>query len=291
MISAAIILIGVISLATLGLNFGIDFTGGSRIQANFPAGTTVEDIRSALNNVTATDARGVEVSLGTSFIQTLDEGDFSIRTFPLTDEEEARVLEVLADSFPGFDRANALVESVGPVVGAELIRNAVLALLIASLLIVGYISWRFEFKFAVSAIIALLFDSFVVLSIFSITQIELNSPFVAAILTIVGYSINDTIVVFDRIRENLKLSNKEYTLNDKVNLSIKQTVVRSINTSLTTLLVLGSLLFLAGDTLRPFALPLFFGVISGTYSSIFLASPIWTAWKHRELNKKKAKLA
>ncbi len=122
---------------------------------------------------------------------------------------------------------------------------------------------------------------------FSISQVELNTPFVAAILTIVGYSINDTIVLFDRIRENLKYRNKE-GLNDLVNRSIRQTIVRSINTSLTTLLVLGSLLVLGGDTLIPFAMPLFFGVISGTYSSIFVASPVWLAIKHKQHKKRLA---
>ena len=282
-ISGVIVLLGMLSLATLGLNFGIDFTGGVRIQGEFPEGTTVQDIRDVLSNVTAIDAQGRQSDLGNSFIQSIDENGFSIRTFPLTQEEENEVVGALQKQLPGFTVAET--DLIGPKVGAELIRNAMLALFIASVLLVVYVSIRFEFKFAISAIIALLFDAFIVLSVFSITQIELNSPFVAAILTIVGYSINDTIVIFDRIRENLKFPGKD--LAEKVNKSISQTIVRSINTSLTTLLVLGSLLFLAGETLRPFAFPLFVGVISGTYSSIFLASPIWTAWKNKELDKKK----
>lgn len=282
-ISSVIVILGMISLATLGLNFGIDFTGGTRIQADFPEGTTNDQIRTALSNVNATDAQGREANLGNSFVQSLDEGAFSIRTFPLDEEEQDRVVEALETEFPGFTVLSG-PDIVGPTVGAELIKNAILALLIAAALLVVYISIRFEFKFAVSAIVALLFDAFVVLTVFSVTQIELNSPFVAAILTIVGYSINDTIVVFDRIRENLKFPGKD--LAEKVDRAISQTVVRTINTSLTTLLVLGSILFLAGDTLRPFALPLFVGVISGTYSSIFLASPFWHAWKLRERSKK-----
>ena len=280
-ISSVIVLAGIISLATLGLNFGIDFTGGNRLTATFPEGTTVSEIRDFLGEI---DVAGG--NLGNSFIQTLDGGDFSIRTIPLTDEERSLVVNSFMDEF-NISQSDMAVDTVGPIVGQELIRNAVMALLLAAALLIVYISIRFEFKFAVSAIIALVFDSFVVLSIFSITQIELNSPFVAAILTIVGYSINDTIVVFDRIRENLKLLPGK-DLAEKVDTSISQTIVRSINTSLTTLLVLGSLLFLGGDTIRPFALPLFFGIISGTYSSIFLASPIWTAWKMRSMNKKVA---
>ncbi|QNO15744.1 protein translocase subunit SecF [Alkalicella caledoniensis] len=282
-ISSVIVILGMISLATLGLNFGIDFTGGTRIQAEFPEGTTNDQIRTALSNVNATDAQGREANLGNSFVQSLDEGAFSIRTLPLDEEEQDRVVEALETEFPGFTVLSG-PDIVGPTVGAELIKNAILALLIAAALLVVYISIRFEFKFAVSAIVTLLFDAFVVLTVFSVTQIELNSPFVAAILTIVGYSINDTIVVFDRIRENLKFPGKD--LAAKVDRAISQSVVRTINTSLTTLLVLGSILFLAGDTLRPFALPLFVGVISGTYSSIFLAGSFWHAWKLRERSKK-----
>lgn len=279
-LSAVIILVGVISMLTLGLNFGIDFTGGARIQATFPEGTTVGEIRDLLNETEVSAG-----NLGNSFIQTHDEGEFSIRTIPLNNQERSLVVNSFMEAF-NIPATQISVRDVGPVVGQELIRNAVISLLLAAALLIVYISIRFEFKFAVSAIIALVFDTFVVLSLFSLTQIELNSEFVAAILTIVGYSINDTIVVFDRIRENLKLPGKD--LAEKVDRSINQTIVRSINTSLTTLLVLGSLLFLGGDTIRPFALPLFFGIISGTYSSIFLAGPIWTAWKMRSMNKKVA---
>ncbi|SHJ72576.1 protein translocase subunit secF [Anaerobranca californiensis DSM 14826] len=282
-LSGIIILIGIISLLTLGLNFGIDFTGGNRIVATFPQGTTVEDIRSVLSEITVDGT-----NLGNSFIQTLDGDDFSIRTIALNEEQRKLVLDKLNERF-GVQSDKVEIDFVGPVVGRELIRNAVISLTLASVLLVVYISFRFEFKFAISAIVALLFDAFVVLTIFSITQIELNQPFVAAILTIVGYSINDTIVVFDRIRENLKYPGKD--LAQKVNESISQTLRRSINTSVTTLLVLGSILFFAGDTLKPFAIPLFFGVISGTYSSIFLASPLWHAWKVFEGNKKHKKLA
>lgn len=279
-ISGVIILAGILSMLTLGLNFGIDFTGGARIQATFPEGTTVGEIRELLNKIDISAG-----NLGNSFIQTHDAGEFSIRTFPLNNNDRSVVVNSFIEKF-NISAEDMAVETVGPVVGQELLRNAMLSLLLAAALLIVYISIRFEFKFAVSAIIALMFDTFVVLSLFSLTQIELNREFVAAILTIVGYSINDTIVVFDRIRENLKLPGKD--LAEKVDRSISQTMVRSINTSLTTLLVLGSLLFLGGDTIRPFALPLFFGIISGTYSSIFLASPIWTAWKMRGMNKKVA---
>jgi preprotein translocase SecF subunit len=279
-VSLLIILAGLVSLAVNGLNFGIDFTGGTRMLIRMPGAFTTAEIREVLAGVEATDATGRTVTLDNSFIQTVDDNnEVIIRSVPLTEDEREAVIAAISQRWTGFTNDNLLqVENVGPVVGGELLRNALLALLIASAGIIAYISYRFEFRYAMAALAALFFDAFVVIMAFSIFRVELNSPFVAAILTIVGYSINDTIVVFDRIRENVRYEGDRH-LADTVNLSIRQTLVRSMNTSVTTLLVVGSLLFLGGDTIRPFALPLFIGIISGTYSSIFVASPIWYNWR------------
>jgi preprotein translocase subunit SecF len=152
--------------------------------------------------------------------------------------------------------------------------------LIASILIVIYITVRFQFSFAIAAIIALIHDVLVTLSFFSFTQVELNTSFVAAMLTIIGYSINDTIVVFDRIRENIGFRKKE-PLFETVNKSIRQTLTRSINTSLTSIMALIALLLFGGETIKVFALAMLIGFISGTYSSIFIASPLWFEFKNR----------
>lgn len=285
-VALGIIAIGIISLAVQGLNFGIDFTGGTRLMLNLPGGYTVAEVRDVLSQVEATDASGRIVTLENSYIQTVigaDGDEVVIRTVPLTEAERETLLAAIEDRWAEFSEDDIRnMENVGPVVGGELIRNALIALVLAAIAIIAYISYRFQFKFAVAALVALLFDAFVVIAAFSIFRVELNSPFVAAILTIVGYSINDTIVVFDRIRENLKFDTSEKRLAATVNLSINQTLVRSLMTSVTTLLVVGALLFLGGDTIAPFALPLFIGIFSGTFSSIFVASPLWYVWKTRE---------
>ena len=212
------------------------------------------------------------------------EGDeVIIRSVSLTEKERAGLLAAIKDQWPDFDEEDIKnVEDVGPVVGGELVRNALLALFLASVGMVIYITLRFQLKFALAAIIALLFDSFVVIAAFSVFQLEVNSPFVASVLTIVGYSINDTIVIFDRIRENLRLNPSLKALPATLNLSINQSLLRSINTSLTTLIVVGVLLFAGGETLKDFTLPLFIGIICGTFSTIFLAGPLWFEMKVRE---------
>lgn len=281
-IALAILALGIASLVLQGLNFGIDFTGGTRLVLKLPGGFTPAEIRDILGEVEATDASGRLVTLENSYIQELigQEDEVVIRTVPLTEEEQETMLAAMGEKWSDFSTLD--IQNVGPVVGGELLRNAVWALLLASVGIIIYVSFRFQFRYAVSALLALLFDSFVVISAFSLLQIEINSPFVAVILTIVGYSINNTIVIFDRLRENLRHNPSEKVLAETVNASINQTLIRSVNTSITTMLTVGALLFLGGETLTPFALPLFIGLITGTFSSIFLASPLWYAWKVRD---------
>lgn len=292
-ISLSVIAIGIVSLAVQGLNFGIDFTGGTRMHLNLPGGFTIEELRSVLGDIEAQDASGRTVTLDGSFIQPVlgaDGPEVIIRTVPLSEDERVTVLAAIENHWPQFSGEDLLnLENVGPVVGGELIRNALWALVLASAALIAYISYRFQFKFAIAALVALLFDAFVLIAAFSIFQVEMNSPFVAVVLTIIGYSINDTIVVFDRVRENLKATPSDKLLEQTVNTSINQTLVRSLSTSFTTLLVVGSLLFLGGETIRPFSLPLFIGIFSGTYSSIFVASPVWLTWRQRERKQRPAR--
>jgi preprotein translocase SecF subunit len=285
-ITLCIIAIGIAFLIFRGLNFGIDFTGGTRLMLNLPGGYTTSQVRDVLGKVEATDASGRTITLENSYIQgVIGAGaeEVVIRTVTLTEDERAKLLAAIAVEWPEFsDDDIRNVENVGPVVGGELLRNALLALVLASVGMIIYISFRFQLKFAIAAMAALLFDAFVVIAAFSVFRLELNSPFVASVLTIVGYSINDTIVIFDRIRENLKYNPSLKALPGTVNLSINQSLLRSMNTSVTTLIAVGALLFGGGDTLRAFTLPLFIGIISGTFSSIFIASPLWFELKMRE---------
>ena len=260
-ISLAIIIPGIISLFVNGLNLGIDFKGGSILQLKFDKAVTAEQIRTVLD----------EFKLGTSSIQASNTS-FIIRSKELSQVQEAKIFAEFESKFGKFTMERN--EKVGPVIGKELTMNAIYALIVASILMIIYISFRFEWKFGVAAVLALLHDVFVVIGVFSILQIEVDSSFVAAVLTIIGYSINDTIVIFDRIRENLRI-NKKMPIDELIDNSVMQTLARSINTILAVIFVLVALLLVGGETTRIFSLALLVGVISGGYSSIFNASPIW----------------
>src|SRR5690554_5786530 len=201
-IALSIIAIGIVSLAVQGLNFGIDFTGGTRLVLDMPGEFSESEIRDFLAGIEATDASGQTITLENSYIQRIigsQDNEVVIRTVPLTEAERETLLDAFEGEWDGFNQDSIQnMENVGPTVGGELLRNALLALLLASAALIAYISYRFQFKFAVTALVPLLFDSFVLISAFSIFQVELNQPFVAVVLTIVGYSINATIVIFDR---------------------------------------------------------------------------------------------
>lgn len=269
--SLLIIIPGIVSLFYQGLNLGIDFTGGSMLHWKAEKTFTVTDVRQALakSNLDK-EAR----------IQKAGENEVIIRTRSLSQDESQKVVADLKDALGGQLLRN---EKVGPVIGRELTTKALLAVIIACILMLIYITIRFEFKFGVGAIMALVHDVLVVLGLFSLFRWEVDSAFVAAVLTILGYSINDTIVVFDRIRENLKLKRKE-DYAEIVDKSIMQTLNRSINTVLTVVFCLVALLVFGGATIKMFVIAMLIGVISGCYSSIFVASPIWYDLKIRESN-------
>lgn len=269
-ISILIIIPGIISLFSQGLNLGIDFSGGSLLDLKFKQPTAVDQVRSVL---AAFELEGAS-------IQRSDETDFLIRTRELSEEDSVKIIQALDDKLGGVTVQRT--ERVGPVIGRELITKALGALAAAAILMVIYITWRFEFKQGIAAIIALLHDALVVLGIFSIFQIEVDSAFVAAILTIIGYSINDTIVIFDRIRENILNKKKTETLEDTINASLWQTIARSINTVLTVEFILIALLLLGGSTIRTLILALLIGITSGAYSSVCNASPLWFDFKRME---------
>jgi preprotein translocase subunit SecF len=276
LLSALVVIPGLISMATQGFNLGIDFTGGTMLDLKFARPVTVTEIRTVME---AHDLGNSTIQLSAANQeQTADK--VYIRTKVMEENERTALLKDLRLKLGNFDVMR--IEKVGAVVGSELTKQAIIALLVAWVLMIIYISWRFQFKFAVSGILAILHDILVVLGLFSLFQKEIDASFVAAILTIVGYSINDTIVIFDRIRENLKTFKKTDTFQELVNRSIWQTMTRSVYTVLTVLFATASLYFFGGDTTRNFALALLIGFTSGAYSSIFNASPIWVTWKEWE---------
>ena len=278
--SLLMILVGLASLATQGLNLGIDFTGGTLIDLKFAKPVSVAEVRDVLK----------DYKLENSVVQlaATEKTDAApnvlIRTHVLSEAERKSVLEGFTAKLGKFDIMR--IEKVGATIGSELTREAIIALLLSWLMMIAYISYRFEFRFGVAGILSLVHDVLIVLGVFSILRKEIDASFVAALLTIVGYSINDTIVIFDRIRENLKAMKKGETLPEMVDRSIWQTMTRSIYTVLTVLFATGSLYFLGGETTKNFSLALLIGFVSGTYSSIFNASPIWVLWKQRDERKR-----
>jgi preprotein translocase subunit SecF len=280
-ISALILLFGVLSLSFYGLKLGIDFKGGTLTEIQFKKAYELNKVQEAVT----------KSGVGNFQLQSAENNQLIIKTESLEKEKHDQMLLNVSKSAGEFTETK--LDSIGPVIGKELKKNAIYQLLLVSFGIVIYIGYAFRrvakpvtsWRFGWAAIIALLHDLLFVLGLFSILGhykgVEVDSLFVTAMLTVLGFSVHDTIVVFDRIRENLKIypgQSIEYVVNH----SIAQTIVRSLNTSLTVLFVLLSLLLFGGETIRYFVLALFVGVIVGTYSSIFIASPVlvvWQKWK------------
>jgi preprotein translocase subunit SecF len=260
-IALAIIIPGIISLFVQGLNLGIDFTGGSIFQVNFENSVQLADVRAV-----------VDKHVGSATIQESENNRFVIRTFEISTDVVKEIVDDLSATL-GTAELGGDTEDVSPVIGRELLSNARWALIIAGIFMLIYIAFRFQFDFAVTSILALLHDSIVTVGIFSIFQIPINGAFIAAILTVIGYSINNTIVVFDRVRENQRIM-RNVDMPELLNASINQTVTRSVNTVLAIMFLLVSLYFLGGATTKTFILALIVGNIAGFYSSLFLVCSI-----------------
>ena len=275
-ISGIVILIGLGSIVfSGGLKYGIDFAGGTLVQLQFKNPPDIEVIRDGLKTI----------GLGESTIQEFgSKKDILIRVERSEEKLEAvgaMVKRSLSQKFNSDDITVERVEMVGPKVGRDLREKALLSILYAIIGIVIYISWRFEFQYAIAAIIALIHDVLVTMGAFSILDKEFTLVIVAAFLTIIGYSLNDTIVVFDRIRENLRRKGK-LSLSEIINSSINQTLSRTLLTSGTTLLVVLALFFFGGAIIHDFSFALLVGVFVGTYSSIFIASVFLVYWASRK---------
>ncbi|MCL4424455.1 MAG: protein translocase subunit SecF [Firmicutes bacterium] len=277
-ISGTLLLVGLISFFLQGLNLGIDFTGGTLLDLRFEKAPGTAEIRSVLNDF------GLEKSV---IQQSGAEGkDVLIRTVALSNEERVKLTGALGQKLGKVEVLRA--EDVQPVIGRELTRLAVIASAIAVVGMIIYITLRFEFKFAMAGILALIHDVGITIGLVSLLRAEVGAPFVAAILTILGYSINDTIVIFDRTRELLRNRRKGESLAALSNRSVNQTLTRSIYTVSTTLFTVLAILIFGGKTIQDFALTLFIGITLGAYSSIFIASPLWLLWKEKEERAKKA---
>lgn len=288
LISISIILPGLISLMLFGLKPAIDFTGGSEIVIQIKDKKTVSP--QEIEEIIKTEGFSVQaISKGQS-------GQFMVRTQPLSENDNKKIVAAIKKAYPNTNEKS--FETVGATIGQETTVNALKAVGIASIAILAYIAFVFRkvskpvssWKYGVCAIIALLHDVLLVIGLFSLLgyffQVEVDSLFITALLTVMGFSVHDTIVVFDRIRENLK-NHADYSFEKIVNTSMLETINRSLNTSVTVGLVLFMLLLFGGDSIRWFIVALLVGVISGTYSSIFTASPLLVSWY--ELDKKRHK--
>lgn len=278
--SGLLILAGIVSIVMHGgLKYGIDFKGGTLVQLKFPEAPPIDSIRSGLKEIGLADSTIQEFGSPNDILIRVERSEGKM------EEMGSQIKEALEETkgFKGI--VVERVEMVGPKVGKDLRMKAMLSIVYAIIGIVIYISWRFEFQYAIAAIIALIHDVMITMGAFSMLDKEFTLVIVAAFLTIIGYSLNDTIVVFDRIRENTRRKSKE-SLSDLINTSINQTLSRTLLTSGTTLLVVVALFFLGGEIIHDFSFALLVGVVIGTYSSIFIASVFLLYWESRAHPKK-----
>lgn len=263
--SIILILISFLSLSTKFLNLGIDFTGGILIEARFEEKINIVKLRSALS----------QNSVEKFNIQSFNDNDVMIR-LPKDEninqsEIVVKIKNILDSNFNNIQYRK--VDFVGPKIGAELVKSGILALLLSCFFVLIYIWYRFDLEFGIWAIIALLHDIIITIGFISITSLEFNTTSIAALLTVIGYSINDSVVIFDRVRENLQ-KYKKMPIDQVINISINSTFRRTIITSGTTLLALLALILFGGEILKTFSISLFFGILIGTYSSIYISSSL-----------------
>jgi preprotein translocase subunit SecF len=275
-IGAALVLLSVVMLIVRPLNLSIDFTGGTVVVTTNDAGASLGEVRADMS----------AIGLGGDRVQLTGEGFIRVQTEALDPDKQDELVAAVAD-VAGVSLDEVTVEAVGPTFGSEVTRRALEALAIFLLAVTAFISWRFEWKMAVAALVALAHDLIITAGMFAAFQFVVSPATVIAILTILGYSLYDTVVVFDKVTENVDDLHERATYSQIVNLSMNQVLMRSINTSLTSLLPVGSLLLIGSlafgaHTLFEFALALFIGIGLGTYSSIFVATPLLAVWKERE---------
>lgn len=276
-ISATLIVISLLALAVRGLNLGLEFQGGTLVQTHNDAGLVIADMRDALAPLGLSDAR----------IQFIDGGEeVRVQTPPLEPDAEVALIDAVVEATQS-DRVDATIEAVGPTFGAQVARQAVIALVVFLGFAALFITWRLQWKMAGAGLAALAHDMILTVGVYALTGFEVTPATVVALLTILGYSLYDTVVVFDRVEELEDTLDIDLTYSNLINRSMNQVIVRSLATSFTSLLPIGTLLFvgallLGANSLQDFALALFVGIAAGTYSSIFFAAPLLAGWKELE---------
>ena len=270
--SAILIIVSIVSLSVRGLNMGIDFTGGSTFGIELNGTAYNADVEARIVEIVKANSDAKDV-----VVQKMGEDGVSIKTTELTNEQSDKVIEAIKTEYNLEQKHISSVEKVDGNVSQRLIGDSAKAVLIAVILMLLYITWRFDFKSGSCAVIALSHDVIIMLGFYSLFQFTVNTSFIAAILTILGYSINATIIIFDRVREKSRLA-KKATAAEIADDAITNSYWRAINSSITTLLTICVLYVMGVDSIREFALPIIVGIVAGTYSSLFLAAPIWAAW-------------
>ncbi len=268
-VSLVLVIASLVLLLTRGLNLGIDFTGGNVIQTEFDTRPDIGEVRGVISGIVAKGA----------MIQNFGEKGIIIRTNEDTEQSRESVIKAMSAKYS--DMKVTGFEKVGPVVGGELRRQAFIGVTIALIAILVYITLRFQFRFAVVSVVPLVHDVIIALGFFSLTQMEIGSSFIAAILTIVGYSLNNTIIILDRVRENWGTLSREGIVN-LVNKSLNQTLARTINTTLTTLFPVIALCVWGGPVLMAFSYAMLVGMIAGTWSSMFVATGLLCEWQGKK---------
>ena len=282
-IPALIIAVGIVMyFVNGGFNFDVEFMGGIRMQVDLGKSVSNDEITDLVNDVLKNN--NVE---GKVTVQSVENGNqVVIKTPPVEEEMKNKIFEELKTKYSLNDEALMSVSSASASFGLEIQRKALLYTLLAILCILAYIAIRFEWRSAIMAVIALTINVLIMAAVYTITNIPLNTTFIAAMLTVVGYSINNTIVIFDRIRENMRGRKKNNTVTDIVNKSISETMGRTINSTITTLITIVLIYILGVTAIKEFALPLIIGIVAGAYTSIFIASTFWAAWKEADLKAK-----
>ena len=268
-VSIVLVVLSIVVFFARGLNYGIDFTGGNLFQLKYnDKKITLTEINDNLDKLSE---KLPQVNSNSRKVQISEDGTIILRVPELKEEDKKEVLNSLQE-LGAFNLDKE--DKVGASIGDDLKKSAIYSLGIGAILIVLYITLRFEFSFAIGGILSLLHDIIIAVGFIALMGYEVDTPFIAAILTILGYSINDTIVIYDRIRENLKRKHKGWTLEECMDESVNQTAIRSLNTSITTLFSVIALLIFGGASLKTFIMTLLIGILAGTYSSIFIATPI-----------------
>ncbi len=283
-VSVALVLVGIVFIVIGGFNLDIDFAGGTSITMDVGQPVDKTEVAGLFENALGFPASAVQVNVE-------NPNEFTIKTRDLNSTQTDQVLTNMVNHYGlAEDFSDFSVNSFTPSYGQKLAGEALIAVGIAVVLMLVYITIRFEFLSGISAIIALVHDVLIMISVYAVFRVPVNASFIAVVLTILGYSINNTIVVFDRIRENTKVSSKQ-SYGEIVDQSIKQTMGRSINTTVTTFVMVAVLYVLGVNAIREFALPLMIGILGGAYSSLFLVSPIWAMLKDVGSHKKEQSIS